>query len=891
MVIKINYTSSDVYVSTSVSPVYVVVNYSAVNNGGGAIWGGITGTLSDQTDLQNALDDKVPYTGAIANVDLGEYELKAGQLTLDVSPTGTAAVGTTRWNNTIGSSETTLKGGSVILKNGVDLVARIVNKVTPNTTLTKAAYQAVRVSGAQGQRLAVAFAQANNDANSADTIGLVTETIPTNQEGFIITVGQIENINTTGSLQGETWVDGDVLYLSPTTPGAITKVKPTGAGHIVVIGYVEYAHANNGKIYVKVMNGWELDELHDVSIVSPANNEALIYESSTSLWKNKTIASALGYTPVPTTRTLTINGTTFDLSANRSWTIAAGITGSGVANQLTYWNGTGSVTGSAGLTYVDSTGILGLTKNQNAATSISITNTNNNANSDASLVTTSNSGQSSFGKMSTGRSYKIIAGGDAFIYNATGDLAIQNDIGGGKIKFASGNSSTAHMTLTSAGRLLLGTTTESTFIFDAVGTARVTGDMLVNGITVGKGGGNVSSNTALGGSALLSNTTGFDNSAFGASSLRFVTTGLFNSAFGSAPLYSLTTGIHNSAFGYVSLFSAIGSRNSAFGSASLYSLSSGNDNTALGNNAGRYIAGGSTANTTSGTSIFIGSDTKALADNQTNQIVIGYNTTGLGSNTTVIGNSSTTDTAIYGRMLVNYSSPVIGTFALDVNGTARVSGALTFSGGTYVSGETMILKSSIGGLLLTGSGSSFDIFISNKNGADVLSVATGTQNVQLYGALTLNGNINNGNFQWTSSTNVLAITGDINATKTGTTGTATLSTKIGTIGGIFRAYGSSFAVSSLASTSAFGPDGASGLVIFTNASATSGGTGSLSIRGGGYDSGAEILFIDKDGAKYKNKVNYVPMSTPATANAGDVYYDSSTNKLRCYNGTSWNDLF
>jgi len=268
-----------------------------------------------------SLSGFVPYTGATTNVNLGEFEIKAGQMTLDITPTGTAAVGTTRWNDTLGSSETTLKGGSVILKNGVDLVARVVNKVTPNTTLTKAAYQAVRVSGAQGQRLAVAYAQANNDANSADTIGLVTETIATNQEGFIICVGQIEDINTTGSLQGETWVDGDVLYLSPTIPGAITKVKPTGNGHIVIIGYVEYAHANHGKIYVKVMNGWELDELHDVAIVSPANNEALIYESSTSLWKNKTIASALGYTPVPTTRTLTINDVSYDLSANRSWDV------------------------------------------------------------------------------------------------------------------------------------------------------------------------------------------------------------------------------------------------------------------------------------------------------------------------------------------------------------------------------------------------------------------------------------------------------------------------------------------------------------------------------------------------------------------------------------------
>ena len=232
----------------------------------------------------------VPYTGATTNVNLGEFELKAGQLTLDTTPTGTAAVTTTRWNDSLGSTETTLKGGSVILKNGVDLVARVVNKVTPNTTLTKAAYQVVKVSGAQGQRLAVNLAQANTDLNSADTLGVVIETIATNQEGFILTVGQIENINTTGSLQGETWTDGDVLYLSPTTAGRITNIKPNGStGHIVVIGYVEYAHANNGKIYVKIMNGWELDELHNVFIDTPLNNQALTYETSTDLWKNKTI--------------------------------------------------------------------------------------------------------------------------------------------------------------------------------------------------------------------------------------------------------------------------------------------------------------------------------------------------------------------------------------------------------------------------------------------------------------------------------------------------------------------------------------------------------------------------------------------------------------------------
>ena len=358
--------------------VYVEI---ASNN---AIWGSITGTLSNQTDLQNALNAKVPYTGATANVNLGEYELKTGQLTLDTTPTGTATVGTTRWNDTIGSSETTLKGGNVILKNGVDLVARVVNKVSPNTTLTKAAYPAVRVSGAQGQRLAVAYAQANNDNNSADTIGLVTETIATNQEGFIITVGQLEGINTTGSLQGETWADGDVLYLSPTTAGALTNIKPTGAtGHIVVIGYVEYAHANNGKIYVKVMNGWELDELHNVYISSVANNQGLFYESSSDLWKNKSIATVLGYTPISLTSLsasspLSYNNTTgaFSISqasgstngflSSTDWTtfnnkqnaLTNPITGTGANGRIAYFNGTTTQTSSAFLTWDNTDAIL-----------------------------------------------------------------------------------------------------------------------------------------------------------------------------------------------------------------------------------------------------------------------------------------------------------------------------------------------------------------------------------------------------------------------------------------------------------------------------------------------------------------------------------------------------
>jgi len=287
---------------------------------------GATAFSNDYNDLDNlptipSVTGFVPYTGATSDLDMGTYNVTADHISLNVSPSGAGFnVGSTQWNNTIGSSETLLKGGNVTLKNGVDLVARIVNKVTPNTTLTKAQYQAVKVSGATGGRLSVGLAQGNIDLNSADTIGLVTETIATNQEGFIMTVGQLDGINTTGSLQGETWADGDVLYLSPTTAGSLTNVKPTGAtGHIVVMGYVEYAHANNGSIYVKIMNGWELDELHNVYInpSTLADNNLLQYDSATSLWKNESLSTA-GVQPTLTSGTniKTINSTSLLGSGN-----------------------------------------------------------------------------------------------------------------------------------------------------------------------------------------------------------------------------------------------------------------------------------------------------------------------------------------------------------------------------------------------------------------------------------------------------------------------------------------------------------------------------------------------------------------------------------------------
>jgi hypothetical protein len=168
-------------------------------------------------------------------------------------------------------------------------------------------------------------------------------------------------------------------------------------------------------------------------------------------------------------------------------------------------------------------------------------------------------------------------------------------------------------------------------------------DLKVQGLTIGKGNNALVNNTALGHSTLLTATTGNFNTAVGYESLRNTTTGQYNTAVGQSSLFSNTTGSQNTAIGLNALLSnTTGGSNVAVGLDGLQHNTTGSSNTAIGYNAGTHITGGSTPNTTATNSVFIGRDSKANADGQTNQIVIGQNAVGNGSNTATFGNTATT---------------------------------------------------------------------------------------------------------------------------------------------------------------------------------------------------------------------------------------------------------
>ena len=207
------------------------------------------------------------------------------------------------------------------------------------------------------------------------------------------------------------------------------------------------------------------------------------------------------------------------------------------------------------------------------------------------------------------------------------------------------------------------------------------------GITTGQG------NVAIGVDAARSVTSGFNNFGLGTSSLYSTTSGSNNVGIGAGSLgtntsgganvgigtYSLTvnsTGSNNIAIGLNTLYSSTGSDNTAIGAEALIYQTSVSRNTAIGSNAGRFVnAGGN--NETSYNSTYIGYDARPSASGNQNEVVIGYLGRGNGSNTTTIGNSSTTHTVFqYGETLVGYSAAQDkGAYPLQVNGQIYATNA------------------------------------------------------------------------------------------------------------------------------------------------------------------------------------------------------------------------
>ena len=233
-------------VSTSASDGYVLT----ANGSGGVAWEALPGDATGITDIIGTSPISAAVSGTQATITIDQA----------------AITGATSATNA--------------------QVVRFLVKNTTGTTIPKGS--AVYVSGATGDNALISLASATSETTSSKTLGITAESIANDAFGYVIEAGYLTDIDTSATTAGAAaWLGN--------TPGSIVFVNPPAKpSHSVYLGVVVRVQAINGSILVKVQNGYELNELHDVNAGSPADGQALIWQDSTSQWVNGSVSGGVG---------------------------------------------------------------------------------------------------------------------------------------------------------------------------------------------------------------------------------------------------------------------------------------------------------------------------------------------------------------------------------------------------------------------------------------------------------------------------------------------------------------------------------------------------------------------------------------------------------------------
>jgi hypothetical protein len=222
--------------------------------------------------------------------------------------------GRLHWDVDYGTLDVDLEGNNINLKVGLDNLYYIKNQ--SGTTIDKG--RVVRASGTLGAsgRLLGEYMIADGTIPHYFTLGIAGENILNGEDGYVYEFGLIRGFDTTGSLYGETWVDGTILYVSSTIPGGLTSTEPTEPNLKIQMAIVVNADAN-GSVFVRPSLGYNLNDLHNLQTSGQTSGDLISYNSSQGYWEyTKTLTGNYTINGGLTSQSFTISTQTQDNSLN-----------------------------------------------------------------------------------------------------------------------------------------------------------------------------------------------------------------------------------------------------------------------------------------------------------------------------------------------------------------------------------------------------------------------------------------------------------------------------------------------------------------------------------------------------------------------------------------------
>ena len=228
--------------------------------------GALVFTLTDGSEV-----DVGPLSGLSVASEGNTYVIGQGNKANSIYLEGMA--GPAKWNETEGTVDFPLNEEVTLQLGQEELFYAKASEAISNG-------EVVMFAGAQGDHLLIQKADVTVPGFRQEwVIGVATQDFDNNEFGYVTSFGKVRELDTLA------FTEGDLLWLSATTPGALTNIEPTKPACSVLVAAVTRSHQTQGTIFVRPTTTSRIDELCNVSAATPNDGDVLAWDAAQNIWK------------------------------------------------------------------------------------------------------------------------------------------------------------------------------------------------------------------------------------------------------------------------------------------------------------------------------------------------------------------------------------------------------------------------------------------------------------------------------------------------------------------------------------------------------------------------------------------------------------------------------